>query len=82
MMTSSENEISEANRVDIPYCQLDSDVLRALIEEFVTRDGTDWDQSGCSLEDKVDQIMAQLADGRVKIVHDLNSESTNLLSTL
>jgi len=82
MMTSSENEISEANRVDIPYSQLDSDVLRALIEEFVTRDGTDWDQSGCSLEDKVDQIMAQLADGRVKIVHDLNSESTNLLSTL
>jgi len=82
MMTSSENEISEANRVDIPYSQLDSDVLRALIEEFVSRDGTDWDQSGCSLEDKVDQIMAQLADGRVKIVHDLNSESTNLLSTL
>lgn len=82
MMTSSENEISEANRVEIPYHQLDSEILRALIEEFVTRDGADWDQSGCSLEDKVNQVMAQLADGRVKIVHDLNSESTNLLSTL
>lgn len=79
MMTSSENEISDGNMVEIPYHQLDSDILRVLIEEFVTRDGADWDQSGCSLEDKVDQVMAQLVDGRIRIVHDLSSESTNLL---
>lgn len=82
MMTSPEYEINDNNMVEIPYRQLDDEILRALIEEFVTRDGADWDQRGCSLEDKVEQVMAQLVDGRIRIVHDLSSESTNLLSTI
>lgn len=81
MMTSPENETNEDNRVEIPYRQLDPTILRKLIEEFVTRDGADWDESGCALEDKVNQVTAQLANGRIIIVHDLSSESTNLLPT-
>ncbi len=65
--------------VEIPFQQLDSAILRALLEEFVTRDGMDWDQSGCNLDDKVAQLMDQLKENKIRIVHDLKSESTNLI---
>ncbi len=52
MMTSPEYEINDNNMVEIPYRQLDDEILRALIEEFVTRD-VQTGQRGCSLEDKV-----------------------------
>lgn len=74
--------MNDDNMVEIPYGELDAEILHALIEEFVTRDGADWDQGGCALEDKVNQVMVQLADGRIRIVHDLNTESTNLLPTI
>jgi uncharacterized protein YheU (UPF0270 family) len=78
-MTTPDDEINDGNRVEIPYQNLPPETLSALIEEFVTRDGADWDQSGCTLEDKRKQVMAQLAAGNIRIVHDLCSESTNLL---
>ncbi len=65
--------------VEIPFQQLDPEILRALLEEFVTRDGMDWDQAGCSLDDKIAQLMAQLKEKKIRIVHDLKSESTNLI---
>ena len=65
--------------VEIPFQQLDAVILRALLEEFVTRDGMDWEQAGCNLDDKVAQLMAQLKEKKIRIVHDLNSESTNLI---
>ncbi len=65
--------------VEIPFQQLDPEILRALLEEFVTRDGMDWDQAGCSLDDKIAQLMAQLKEKKICIVHDLKSESTNLI---
>ena len=39
----------------------------------------DWDQAGCSLDDKIAQLMAQLKEKKIRIVHDLKSESTNLI---
>jgi uncharacterized protein YheU (UPF0270 family) len=78
-MISSQNKNNDENMIEIPYQELKPEVLQALIEEFVTRDGADWDQNGCSLLDKVNQVTAQLAKGKIKIVHDLDSASTNLL---
>ena len=76
----SQNQFSpDDQQVEIPFRQLQPDILRALIEEFVTRDGADWDQNGCSLEDKVVQVMTQLAHAKIRIVHDLRTESTNLI---
>lgn len=77
-MATDQSEYSEETMVEIPYRQLDPEILRALIEEFVTRDGADWDENGCTLCDKVEQVTAQLARGKIKIFHDLRTESTNI----
>lgn len=65
--------------IDVPYERLDPETLRNVIQEFVTRDGADWGESGCTLEDKVGQVMQQLRNRKVKIVFDLNSETTNIV---
>jgi hypothetical protein len=65
--------------IDVPYERLDPETLRNVIQEFVTRDGADWGEAGCTLEDKVGQVMQQLRSRKVKIVFDLNSETTNIV---
>ena len=66
--------------IEVPYHQIDPDTLRRMIQEFVTRDGVDWGDVGCTLEDKVVQVLLQLKKGQVKVVFDLTSETVNLVS--
>ena len=66
--------------IEVPYTQIDPDTLRRMIQEFVTRDGMDWGDVGCTLEDKVEQVLLQLKKGQVKVVFDLTSETVNLAS--
>jgi len=54
--------------VKIPYKQLSSEALQGIIEEFVTRDGTDYGEVEVSLETKVTQIHSQLKSGKAVIV--------------
>jgi uncharacterized protein YheU (UPF0270 family) len=57
----------------IPYDQLNPETLNALLEEFVSRDGTDYGEEEMALETKVGQVKAKLASGDAVI---LFSEST------
>lgn len=59
----------------IPPDQLNLDTLSALIEEFVTRDGTDYGEEEVSLAEKVQEVRVMLASGQAVI---LFSESTGL----
>lgn len=65
--------------IEVPYKQIAPDTLRRMIQEFVTRDGSDWAEVGCSLEDKVVQVLQQLQNKRVKVVFDLKSQTANLV---
>ena len=64
----------------IPYEQLSSDALQGLIEEFITREGTDYGIEEVSLSTKVEQIKHQLKRREVVVVFDLASESVSILS--
>lgn len=64
----------------IPHEQLSSDTLQGLIEEFITREGTDYGQEEVSLDTKVAQVLRQLQRGDVVIVFDPSSESVSLLT--
>lgn len=55
--------------------------LRGLIEEFVSREGTDYGQLDRSLASKVADVMAQLASGEARIVFDLESETASIVPT-
>jgi uncharacterized protein YheU (UPF0270 family) len=65
--------------IDVPYGRINPDTLRNMIQEFVTRDGADWGDAGCSLEDKVEQVLQQLRDKKVKVVLDLRSQTANIV---
>jgi len=66
--------------VIIPHQQLSPETLQSLVEEFVTRSGTDYGATEIPLQDKVRQVQRQLARGDVVIVFDLATESVTLLS--
>jgi uncharacterized protein YheU (UPF0270 family) len=65
--------------VEIPHTELDRETLRRLVEEYVTRDGTDYGSRERTLEEKVEAVLRQLRRGEVRIVFDQESETTNLV---
>ena len=44
----------------IPYTELSEQALRTLIEDFVTRDGTDYGQEEISAQEKSARLLALL----------------------
>jgi uncharacterized protein YheU (UPF0270 family) len=67
--------------IEVPYEQIHPDTLRNLIQEFVTRDGADWADAGCALEDKVEQVLRQLRDKMVNVVFVLTSQTANIVAS-
>ena len=65
--------------VKIPYDQLSPEALQGVVEEFVTRDGTDYGETEISLETKIDQVRAQLKNGKAVIIFDQETESCTVL---
>lgn len=65
--------------IEVPYQQIAPETLRRMIQEFVTRDGADWAEAGCTLEDKVEQVLQQLRVKQVKVVFDLRSQTANII---
>jgi len=65
--------------VKIPYAQLSPEALHGVIEEFVTRDGTDYGEVEVSLETKMAQVLAQIKSGKAVIVFDQATESCTVL---
>ncbi len=65
----------------IQYDQLSPEALEGVIEEFVTRDGTDYGKVEISLETKISQVLAQLKSGRAVIVFDQKSETCTILKS-
>jgi uncharacterized protein YheU (UPF0270 family) len=65
--------------VDVPHARLARDVLRRLIEEFVTRDGTDYGAQEKTLEAKVRDVQRRLECGEAAIVYDGETDSINIV---
>ena len=65
--------------VSVPHTALASDVLRAVIESFVLREGTDYGERELSLDDKVARVMRLLEGGEVRIVFDPQTETVDIV---
>ncbi len=68
-----------AEPVEVPYTELAAELLHAVIESFVLREGTDYGEREFSLEDKVARVVAQLKRGEAKIVFDPESSSVTIV---
>ncbi len=66
--------------IEIPAERLSANILRAVIEEFILREGTDYGACEVSLDSKIDQVKAQLSRGEVLITFDPATENCNLLT--
>lgn len=63
----------------IPFQELSPEALRGVVEEFVTRDGTDYGEFEIALETKIQQILNQLHAGKIVIMFDPKSETCNII---
>jgi hypothetical protein len=66
--------------VEVPFERIEPETLRNLIQEFVTRDGTNWGDVDGALENKVAQVMRQLRNRQAKVVFDLKSQTANIVT--
>lgn len=69
-----------AQFLEVPPARLTSEVLDALLEEFASRDGTDYGVREVGLEEKVSQLRVQLEEGSVALLYDSDSEQWDLLA--
>lgn len=67
------------NAVKIPYDQLSNEALQGVIEEFVTRDGTDYGEVQIPFGTKITQVLNQLKSKDAFIVFDQHSETCTIL---
>lgn len=58
----------------IPHLQLSPDALRAVVEEFVTRDGTD----NSSFEQRIERVRQQLDAGSVELHFEQETSSCSI----
>jgi hypothetical protein len=65
--------------VSVPHTELAADLLHAVVESFVLREGTDYGEREISLEDKVTRVLAQLKRGEAEIIFDPNTDSVTIL---
>lgn len=63
----------------VPHEKLNPEALKGLIEEFVTRPGTDTGYTKKTLEQNVDMVMKQLKLGDVVVVYDEDSQTANIV---
>lgn len=69
----------EEQPLEISWRDLSASALDSLIEEFVTRDGTDYGAQEKDLASRKRDVRRQIEHGEVWIAFDQTSQSVNLL---
>lgn len=65
--------------VEVPHEEIPEEMLKRLIEEFVTREGTDYGEVEFSLEEKVARVIELLDRGHAKIMFEARTNSLNIV---
>ncbi|TDO04321.1 MULTISPECIES: YheU family protein [Halomonas] len=66
--------------IEVPFRMLPGETLDALLEAFVTRQGYDTTDTGEGMAGWVAELKAQLARNELLIVHDLETQSTEVMT--
>lgn len=69
----------EEGVIRVPYDRLSADALEGIIEDFVSREGTDYGVEEYSFDDKKSQVMAQIRKGKVVVLFDPFAETCHLV---
>lgn len=63
----------------IPIEQLNSEILKNIAEDFITRDGTDYGHVELTLNEKVERLLIQVRKQEVLISFDEETESITMI---
>lgn len=66
--------------IEVPYRMLPGETLDALLEAFVTRQGYDTTDTGEGMRGWVAELKRQLERGELLIAHDLQTETTEVMT--
>ena len=64
--------------IEIPQDALPVEVLRRVIEEFVTREGTDYGDRVFTLDEKVSHVRSQLESGQAVLTWDEPTQTVGI----
>lgn len=64
----------------IPHASLSPDSLRGVVEEYVSREGTEYGDREYTMEEKVRHVLQQLERGEIFIDYDPDSSTCNLVT--
>ncbi len=66
--------------MEVPYQSLKNDTLMKVIESFVVREGTEYGEHDVPLAKKVEQVLAELKGGKIKLLYSEKEGSINLVT--
>jgi uncharacterized protein len=69
------------NWVTVPHTELAQELLHAVVESYVLREGTDYGEREFSLQEKVAHVISQLKRGEARIVFDPETETVSIIRT-
>jgi uncharacterized protein YheU (UPF0270 family) len=64
--------------VEVPTSELSQSALLGIVEEFITREGTDYGLREHTFDEKRESVLRLIAAGEVAIFFDTESETTTL----
>ena len=79
MSNEDEDPAPPPEPVEIDAAMLPPETLRRLVEDFVTRDGTDYGEREASLERRVADAMEELRRGRAVVSYDPETGTATLI---
>lgn len=80
-MADEPGEPPAAEPVVVPPDALAPDLLRAVVESFVLREGTDYGERELALEEKVARVVRLLERGEARIVFDPATETVDIVAS-
>jgi uncharacterized protein len=78
-MESEQPEGEAGPPVEVPHTELPPATLRAVIESFVLREGTDYGDRDATFDSKVADVLRQLERREAVILFDPGSESVDIV---
>ena len=73
------SEEEESKPVEVPHSELAPATLRAVIESFVLREGTDYGARDATFDSKVADVMRQLERREAVIIYDPGTDSVDIV---
>jgi uncharacterized protein YheU (UPF0270 family) len=78
-MEDESDDTASSAPVSVPHTALEAGVLRAVIESFLLREGTDYGERELSLDEKVARVLRLLERGDARIVFEPETQTVDIV---